>query len=131
MMQHNDFANVSWQNHPAGQDSPLEHVNEHEGAGPVIGVVENEGGQLGRTTDGMDLAGVGDAILECTVSSPIKENDGTKDAYVSYLVTTHVRLLEASWRYVLTFARPLFHPFRNPLPQHEGGLQILCFFIRH
>ncbi|KAJ2906425.1 hypothetical protein MKZ38_001785 [Zalerion maritima] len=29
-------------------------------------------------------------ILECTVSSPVKENDGTKDAFVSYLITTNV-----------------------------------------
>jgi len=47
--------------------------------------------QPGRTADMMDLAGVGDAKMECSVTSPIKENDGTKDAYVSYLVTTHVR----------------------------------------
>ncbi|KAG9230844.1 putative sorting nexin-4 [Amylocarpus encephaloides] len=37
----------------------------------------------------MDLAGVGDGTLECTVSSPLKENDGSKDAYVSYSVTTN------------------------------------------
>lgn len=36
--------------------------------------------------------GLGDEVLECNVSSPLKENDGTKDAFVSYLVTTHVRL---------------------------------------
>ena len=29
--------------------------------------------------------------LECAVDGPQKESDGTKDAYVSYLVTTHVR----------------------------------------
>lgn len=29
-------------------------------------------------------------ILECTVSEPHKENDGTKDAYVSYMITTNV-----------------------------------------
>ena len=29
--------------------------------------------------------------LECTVSSPQKENEGTKDVYISYLVTTKVR----------------------------------------
>lgn len=40
--------------------------------------------------DPLDLAGVGDGILECTVTAPIKENDGTKDVFVSYLVTTHV-----------------------------------------
>jgi sorting nexin-4 len=40
--------------------------------------------------DPLDLAGVGGGTLECTVSSPIKENEGTKDVFVSYLVTTHV-----------------------------------------
>jgi sorting nexin-4 len=29
--------------------------------------------------------------LECTVSQPQKELDGTKDAYISYLVSTKVR----------------------------------------
>jgi len=38
----------------------------------------------------LDLAGVGEGVLECTVTAPIKENDGTKDVFVSYLVTTHV-----------------------------------------
>jgi hypothetical protein len=43
--------------------------------------------------DPLDLAGTGGGTLECTVTSPIKENDGTKDVFVSYLVTTHVRIL--------------------------------------
>ncbi|KAF2403740.1 Phox-like protein [Trichodelitschia bisporula] len=30
----------------------------------------------------------GDGRLECTVDSPLKENEGTKDVYISYLVTT-------------------------------------------
>ncbi len=47
-------------------------------------------GPLGRNPDPLDLAGVGDGILNCEVTNPIKENDGTKDAYVSYLVTTNV-----------------------------------------
>lgn len=46
--------------------------------------------QAGRNADIMDLAGVGEARLECTVTSPLKENDGSKDAYMSYLVTTTV-----------------------------------------
>lgn len=46
-------------------------------------------GQAGRNADMMDLAGVGEAKLECTVTNPIKENDGSKDAYMSYLVTTN------------------------------------------
>ncbi|KAF2836288.1 Phox-like protein [Patellaria atrata CBS 101060] len=40
----------------------------------------------------------GDGRLECTVDSPMKENEGTKDAYISYLVTT-----ETDFK---TFARP-------------------------
>ncbi len=46
--------------------------------------------QAGRNADALDLAGVGEGRLDCTVSSPQKENEGTKDAFVSYLVTTHV-----------------------------------------
>lgn len=33
-----------------------------------------------------------EGMLECTVDKPQKENDGTKDAYISYLVTTRVPL---------------------------------------
>lgn len=47
--------------------------------------------QAGDNADAVDLAGIGpDGHLECTVDTPLKENDGTKDAYVSYLITTHV-----------------------------------------
>lgn len=47
--------------------------------------------QAGEDADGVDLAGIGpDGVLEVTVDTPLKENDGTKDAYVSYLVSTHV-----------------------------------------
>lgn len=31
-----------------------------------------------------------EGMLECTVDKPQKENDGTKDAYISYLVATRV-----------------------------------------
>ncbi|KAI9684087.1 MAG: intercellular trafficking and secretion [Trizodia sp. TS-e1964] len=43
----------------------------------------------GPVDDPIDLAGVGDGSLECTVDSPLKENEGTKDVFVSYRVTTH------------------------------------------
>lgn len=49
--------------------------------------------QAGPLADAVDLAGIGDGVLECQVDSPLKENDGTKDAYISYLVTTHVCFL--------------------------------------
>jgi hypothetical protein len=33
----------------------------------------------------------GDGHLECSVEKPQKENEGTKDVYISYLVITRVR----------------------------------------
>ncbi|KAJ6261241.1 hypothetical protein Dda_3909 [Drechslerella dactyloides] len=46
--------------------------------------------QIGPNADKLDTAGLraGGGRLECNVSDPQKENDGTKDAFVSYLVTT-------------------------------------------
>lgn len=38
----------------------------------------------------MDPLDFNEGRLECTVDKPQKENDGTKDAYISYLVTTRV-----------------------------------------
>lgn len=58
-----------------------------------------QGGSLRRApsdpnADAVDRAGIGkDGFLECSVDRPQKEGEGTKDAYVSYLVTTHVSIL--------------------------------------
>jgi sorting nexin-4 len=61
--------------------------------------------QAGQNADAQDLAGPGvHGFLECTVSSPQKEGEGTQNAYISYLVTTEVRISrdqEAHW-YMLT-----------------------------
>ena len=47
--------------------------------------------QAGHDADQQDLAGPGVyGTLECTVDTPHKENEGTQNAYVSYLVTTNV-----------------------------------------
>lgn len=70
----------------------------NEGEGGFEGQINHSNGgalQAGRDADIMDLAGVGEAKLECTVTHPLKENDGSKDAYISYLVTTTVRT--SSW----------------------------------
>jgi sorting nexin-4 len=96
-MEHDDFANVSWQNNPGGQGaapfstSPRDEV-DGTGPGNANGKRRESSGPLGRNADPMDLAGVEGGVLECTVSHPNKENDGSKDAYVSYLVTTNVGL---------------------------------------
>ena len=47
--------------------------------------------QVSNNADEVEVPGLGmEGTLECSVDSPTKENDGTKDAYVSYKVTTHV-----------------------------------------
>lgn len=91
-MQNDDFANVSWQNDPTAPfNKPVTEApsGEEDKSDPTSNR-HGSGGQLGHNADAMDLAGVGEGVLECTVTMPIKENDGTKDAYVSYLVTTNV-----------------------------------------
>jgi sorting nexin-4 len=100
-MENDDFANVSWQsdNSPKGKESAIKSPRSgSEGdnsTGAMNGKRQGNAGPLGRNPDELDLAGVGEAVIECTVNTPIKENDGSKDAYVSYLVTTHVCVLNA------------------------------------
>ncbi|RYP43407.1 hypothetical protein DL768_009944 [Monosporascus sp. mg162] len=85
-----DFSNVSW------------HSDRHEGAAGFAAsrstdtVIEAEPPSAEDQRHGEELvredpALTGD-ILECTVSEPRKESDGTKDAFVSYLITTNVSL---------------------------------------
>lgn len=96
----NDFDSISWRNDP-GSDSSRPNT-----AGPSDAYDRNgrssAGGKrresisspsIGENADGVDLGGIGNGRLDCTVNTPLKENDGTKDAYISYLVTTHVGCL--------------------------------------
>lgn len=92
----NDFDSVSWQNDPdsdtprpatAGTSQPDETTYGGKSSGKRK--ASNNSAQAGADADPVDLAGIGDGRLECTVDTPLKENDGTKDAYVSYLVTTN------------------------------------------
>lgn len=47
--------------------------------------------QAGANADAQDLAGPGaHGKLDCTVSKPQKENEGTQNQFISYLVTTDV-----------------------------------------
>ena len=93
----NDFDSVSWQNESEGNVS-----RPTAAARPDIQNSRNNSGlnvkrrlssnvqQAGSNADAVDLGGIGDGRLECIVDTPLKENDGTKDAYVSYLVSTQV-----------------------------------------
>ena len=94
-----DFDSVSWRNEPGSNSSRPSTANrddvEDRSSRPGInGKRRSSTGaqQAGHNADIVDLGGIGEGRLDCTVDTPLKENDGTKDAYVSYLVTTHVSL---------------------------------------
>lgn len=90
----NDFDSVSWKDEHdddglravGGESSSAVHdINGKRRA--------SEGGEddTNPEDEHADDPGFEDGVLECTVGTPLKENDGTKDAYISYLITTHVR----------------------------------------
>ena len=68
--------------------------------------------QAGPHADAQDLAGPGEhGMLECTVTQPQKEAEGTQNAYVSYLVTTDVSTALAAYvKPPLTSTRPTSNP---------------------
>ncbi|QUC17418.1 uncharacterized protein UV8b_01659 [Ustilaginoidea virens] len=70
-----NFSNVSWTEHATDAATPT--PNPHA---PTAS-------SAARRRD--DPHGLGAEKLECTVGSPLKENDGSKDAFISYLITTH------------------------------------------
>ena len=95
----NDFDNVSWEAEPEDDTSRPNTAGPNDPGGRTFRPgsrgrrrMSDAGNQAGHLADRVDLGGIGDGRLECTVEAPLKENDGTKDAYVSYLVTTHVCL---------------------------------------
>ncbi len=101
MDDHADFDSVSWprepQSEPSEPPTPSIDAERTLPSRPVNGRRSMSGHaepQAGEHADRVDLAGIEDGLLECTVDTPLKENDGTKDAYVSYLITTHV----SGWR---------------------------------
>ncbi|KAF8424638.1 hypothetical protein EV426DRAFT_598802 [Tirmania nivea] len=85
-----DFDAVSWRSPPRTHDGTEDDGSEFSGPTssepPVFACPEEP--QAGSNADAIDLAGVGQGRLVTTVWDPKTENDGTKDAYVSYLVTT-------------------------------------------
>ncbi|KAI9894681.1 MAG: intercellular trafficking and secretion [Vezdaea aestivalis] len=92
-----DFASISWRNEGESDQSRPNTASSagesqstpHESSRPRQRRSDSQMAQAGPQADDVDLAGVGDGVLLCTVNGPQKENDGTKDAFVSYLITTH------------------------------------------
>lgn len=98
-----NFSNVSWhsdQNHPGASSHP--HAGRLDGQDPDSPDVKPQQPEAANPTNTQPLndaavdAALAGEVLECTVSDPLTENTGTKDAYVSYLITTHVRTLYTS-----------------------------------
>jgi hypothetical protein len=86
VIDHDNFSNISWQ---SGSNTPVA-----ESSAPMPNIEAepptHEDQQHGEDLEHQDPGLSGD-ILECSVSEPRKESDGTKDAFVSYLITTSVR----------------------------------------
>lgn len=80
------FNSIQWRN--TSDDEEEEEPSSHPGASDFP---NGEEPQAGRNADKIDIAGVGNGTLETKVSDPQTENEGTKDAFVSYLVTTKVK----------------------------------------
>lgn len=123
MDQHDDFDSVSWR-HDQDSDNSRPTTSATDADEPQrFGDYDTNGkrrmssaseedaahhhaGPAGVGEEAADLAGAGEGTLECEVGSPLKENDGTKDAYVSYLITTHVSCLPLEfWAMFLSWAR--------------------------
>lgn len=78
VMDQDDFSNVSWSEHVQEQTSRSAPAADDPG--------HNMDGA--GTSRAHNAHGLGPETLDCVVGTPIKENDGTKDAFVSYLITT-------------------------------------------
>ena len=118
----NDFDSVSWRNEPDIDSSRPTAGGASQSEGTTYGAnssgkrkANHSSAQAGADADGVDLAGIGDGRLDCTVDTPLKENDGTKDAYVSYLVTTNVRIRPYSISKCPPSMSPIPQQLTNPL----------------
>lgn len=88
----NDFDNVTWATE--SDEQPDSSTPEPRSSTSRDSRPTNALPPARPAADDIDLSGIGPGDLTCTVSSPLKEGDGTKDAYVSYLITTEVRFLD-------------------------------------
>ena len=94
----NDFDNVTWATETDEQPEPT--TPEPRSSTSRDGRQTNAPPPARPAADEVDLSGIGSGELICTVSSPLKEGEGTKDAYVSYLITTEVGPQNRALRYL-------------------------------
>ena len=133
-MDQGNFTNLSWdqEGHEHGSSvvSPRGRGSDEDAPQNANGRSGSTSLQAGRNADDLDLAGVGIATLDCTVAEPMKENDGTKDAYVSYLVTTHVCLPRSYKETNTDLCRLLSRHSQSRLPLFADVSPISYFSIR-
>ncbi|KAK4191864.1 putative sorting nexin-4 [Podospora australis] len=85
-----NFSNISWHSEHNQDDAGPSTSSPREAlSSPEFSTSIPDPGRAGSDEHDDRHGHLGGEILECTVSDPHKENDGTKDAYVSYLITTH------------------------------------------
>ena len=100
----NDFDNVTWSNESTNRQADPSDLPTPR-----------------PTADPIDLAGISSGALDCEVGLPLKEGS-SKDAYISYLVTTHVSGVYNLHSYLTV--RPISSHFRNQKSRSGDGLQI-------
>lgn len=96
-MDDDNFHNLSFhsdQNVQGGTSGAVSY-GDSDPESPLTKQQQQPEGAEAANHDQLD-SGLGSEILDCTVTEPHTENPGTKDAYVSYLITTNVRNLSTS-----------------------------------
>lgn len=91
MDQQDSFSNLSFHSdqHGPGAGSTSARFDGEDSGSPDVAHQEHDNIDEDNLQQ-LDAAAIGGEILECTVSEPHTENSGSKDAYVSYLITTNV-----------------------------------------
>jgi sorting nexin-4 len=79
-----NFSNISWHSEQAARGQSSSSAAEDNVNDPAA-----RNGHQDMDPE-LDPAGLGAEVLDCVVSHPVKEGDGTKDAFVSYQISTHV-----------------------------------------
>ena len=92
VIEQDNFSNISWQSEQRGGASSSGAMSADEPTSDLVGGSGRDEQEPQPNYERMDGANlVGWETLECTVSSPLKENEGGRDSFTSYLITTTVR----------------------------------------
>lgn len=143
------FDSVQWRSEDEDTDNSRPTTAHTDNSDPsrgfqADGMDPHDPPQAGINADAVDLAGVGNGTMVTSVSDPQTENDMTKDAFVSYLVTTDVREIHSPslrsfgppfsvcsagyWGVTANFSvRPTSPPSRNPTSASAAASPTLSF----